>query len=98
MADRLEARAGSWHDERDVRSGEKSVAEPFPVARGFIANRAGSRTGVDGGDLATDRTCSRVYRSPVRREVVWLRITFHGATRQITGSAHLLEIGPHRLL
>jgi metallo-beta-lactamase family protein len=27
-----------------------------------------------------------------------LRITFHGATRQITGSAHLLEIGPHRLL
>jgi metallo-beta-lactamase family protein len=27
-----------------------------------------------------------------------LRITFHGAARQITGSAHLLEIGPHRLL
>jgi metallo-beta-lactamase family protein len=27
-----------------------------------------------------------------------LRITFHGATRQITGSAHLLEIGPYRLL
>jgi len=32
------------------------------------------------------------------REVVWLRITFHGATRQITGSAHLLEIGPYRIL
>src|SRR5208282_6071413 len=28
----------------------------------------------------------------------WLRITFHGATRQITGSAHLLEIGDYRLL
>src|SRR5512143_1426351 len=28
----------------------------------------------------------------------WLRITFHGATRQVTGSAHLLEIGPYRLL
>ncbi|MFO0888066.1 MAG: MBL fold metallo-hydrolase [Isosphaeraceae bacterium] len=27
-----------------------------------------------------------------------MRITFHGATRQITGSAHLLEIGSHRLL
>jgi metallo-beta-lactamase family protein len=27
-----------------------------------------------------------------------LRITFHGASRQITGSAHLLEIGPYRLL
>ncbi|WP_165227341.1 MBL fold metallo-hydrolase [Aquisphaera insulae] len=27
-----------------------------------------------------------------------MRITFHGATRQVTGSAHLLEIGPHRLL
>jgi metallo-beta-lactamase family protein len=27
-----------------------------------------------------------------------LRITFHGATRQITGSAHLLEIGSNRLL
>jgi metallo-beta-lactamase family protein len=27
-----------------------------------------------------------------------LRITFHGAARQITGSAHLLEIGPHRIL
>ncbi|MGZ3318102.1 MAG: MBL fold metallo-hydrolase, partial [Isosphaeraceae bacterium] len=27
-----------------------------------------------------------------------MRITFHGATRQITGSAHLLEIGPYRLL
>jgi len=27
-----------------------------------------------------------------------LRITFHGATRQITGSAHLLEIGAHRIL
>jgi metallo-beta-lactamase family protein len=31
-------------------------------------------------------------------EEVWLRITFHGATRQITGSAHLLEIGPYRIL
>jgi metallo-beta-lactamase family protein len=27
-----------------------------------------------------------------------LRITFHGATRQITGSSHLLEIGPYCLL
>ena len=27
-----------------------------------------------------------------------LRITFHGAARQVTGSAHLLEIGPHRIL
>jgi metallo-beta-lactamase family protein len=27
-----------------------------------------------------------------------LRITFHGATRQVTGSAHLLEIGGHRVL
>ena len=27
-----------------------------------------------------------------------MRITFHGAARQITGSAHLLEIGSHRLL
>jgi metallo-beta-lactamase family protein len=27
-----------------------------------------------------------------------LRITFHGATRQVTGSAHLLEIGSHRIL
>jgi metallo-beta-lactamase family protein len=31
-------------------------------------------------------------------EGVWLRITFHGATRQVTGSAHLLEIGPRRIL
>jgi metallo-beta-lactamase family protein len=27
-----------------------------------------------------------------------LRITFHGAARQVTGSAHLLEIGPHKIL
>jgi metallo-beta-lactamase family protein len=27
-----------------------------------------------------------------------LRITFHGATRQVTGSAHLLEIDSHRIL
>jgi metallo-beta-lactamase family protein len=27
-----------------------------------------------------------------------LRITFHGATRQVTGSAHLLEIGDSRIL
>jgi metallo-beta-lactamase family protein len=27
-----------------------------------------------------------------------LRITFHGATRQVTGSAHLLEIGSQRIL
>ena len=27
-----------------------------------------------------------------------MRITFHGAARQITGSAHLLEIGSHRFL
>src|SRR3954454_10060812 len=27
-----------------------------------------------------------------------LRITFHGAARQVTGSAHLLEIGRHRIL
>jgi metallo-beta-lactamase family protein len=33
-----------------------------------------------------------------RREVAWLRITFHGAARQITGSAHLLEIGSSRIL
>ena len=33
-----------------------------------------------------------------RREVVWLRITFHGAARSITGSAHLLEIDSRRIL
>lgn len=27
-----------------------------------------------------------------------MRITFHGAAKQVTGSAHLLEIGPHRIL
>lgn len=27
-----------------------------------------------------------------------MRITFHGAARQVTGSAHLLEVGPHRVL
>ncbi|MFO0907272.1 MAG: MBL fold metallo-hydrolase [Isosphaeraceae bacterium] len=27
-----------------------------------------------------------------------MRITFHGAARQVTGSAHLLEIGNHRIL
>ncbi len=27
-----------------------------------------------------------------------MRITFHGAARQVTGSAHLLEIGAHRIL
>ena len=27
-----------------------------------------------------------------------MRITFHGATRQVTGSAHLLEIDRHRIL
>jgi len=27
-----------------------------------------------------------------------LRITFHGAARQVTGSAHLLEIGRHKIL
>ena len=27
-----------------------------------------------------------------------MRITFHGAARQVTGSAHLLEIGSHRIL
>ena len=31
-------------------------------------------------------------------EEVRLRITFHGAARQVTGSAHLLEIGRHRIL
>ena len=33
-----------------------------------------------------------------RREVVWLRITFHGAAQKITGSAHLLEIDSRRIL
>jgi metallo-beta-lactamase family protein len=33
-----------------------------------------------------------------RKEETWLRITFHGATRQVTGSSHLLEIGSTRLL
>ena len=33
-----------------------------------------------------------------RREVVWLRITFHGAARSITGTAHLLEIDSKRIL
>ena len=32
------------------------------------------------------------------REDGRLRITFHGAARQVTGSAHLLEIGRHRIL
>lgn len=27
-----------------------------------------------------------------------MRVTFHGATRRVTGSAHLLEIGSHRVL
>jgi len=27
-----------------------------------------------------------------------VRITFHGATRQVTGSSHLLDIGDHRIL
>jgi metallo-beta-lactamase family protein len=27
-----------------------------------------------------------------------VRITFHGAARQVTGSAHLLEVGSHRIL
>ncbi len=27
-----------------------------------------------------------------------MRITFHGAARQVTGSAHLLEVGTHRIL
>ncbi len=27
-----------------------------------------------------------------------MRITFHGATRQVTGSAHLLEVGPRKIL
>lgn len=27
-----------------------------------------------------------------------MRITFHGAARQVTGSAHLLEVGRHRIL
>jgi metallo-beta-lactamase family protein len=33
-----------------------------------------------------------------RLEESWLRITFHGATRQVTGSAHLLEIGSRQIL
>jgi metallo-beta-lactamase family protein len=32
------------------------------------------------------------------REDGWLRIMFHGATRQVTGSAHLLEIEGRRIL
>jgi metallo-beta-lactamase family protein len=32
------------------------------------------------------------------QEAVRLRITFHGAARQVTGSAHLLEIGGRRIL
>jgi metallo-beta-lactamase family protein len=35
----------------------------------------------------------RIYREEDR-----LRITFHGAARQVTGTAHLLEIGPHKIL
>jgi metallo-beta-lactamase family protein len=35
---------------------------------------------------------------PHGREERRLRITFHGAARQVTGSAHLLEIGSHRIL
>jgi metallo-beta-lactamase family protein len=33
-----------------------------------------------------------------KKGCVRVRITFHGATRQVTGSAHLLEIGKHRVL
>src|SRR3954462_1718142 len=32
------------------------------------------------------------------REDGRLRITFHGAAKQVTGSSHLLEIGRHRIL
>ncbi len=34
----------------------------------------------------------------ISREDDRLRITFHGAARQVTGTAHLVEIGPYKIL
>src|SRR5512143_71304 len=41
----------------------------------------------------TSRSGRRLWREDGR-----LRITFHGAARQVTGTAHLLEIGRYRIL
>ena len=43
-------------------------------------------------DAALERRTWRTGVAPGRKEQR-LRITFHGAARQVTGSAHLLEIG-----
>ena len=58
---------------------------------------------VDPAAVPTERSgerCRAVGEGDRRssREDGRLRITFHGAARQVTGSAHLLEIGDRRIL
>src|SRR3954452_4052002 len=60
------------------------IAEAPP---GAVAAESGRRGG------AGDRRPTAKGREDGR-----LRITFHGAARQVTGSAHLLEINGHRIL
>ena len=70
-----------------------------------MPHRLGPESHWPGSGTRSRRRRARRRSDPVAGLVVvcssggcWLRITFHGATRQVTGSAHLLEIGPYRLL
>ena len=98
---RLEGLGGSWHDGK-IASDQSSEDRPA------TARSPGGEGGqsVEPRDEKRDlwRLAGPIRGRPPRlacsnrREGVWLRITFHGATRQVTGSAHLLEIGSKRIL
>ena len=79
----LKSMSDSWQHEECKRKVDTDSSGVGPRAsRARPARRAGAM-----------RSASAAGREDGR-----LRITFHGAARQVTGSAHLLEIGRHRIL
>src|SRR3954453_5810697 len=81
----------SWEGNRTGRTGLERLGDP-----------GRSRVVVDGaaGPAPARSTRGKDWRPGRRswREDGRLRITFHGAAGQVTGTAHLVEIGRHRIL
>src|SRR5262245_24104626 len=82
--------------ERDERPDPRRPGHPGGEGGPMVELRADIATYDD--RAARSAACRPQVASRGRREEAWLRITFHGATRQVTGSAHLLEVGSRRIL
>ncbi len=81
------------------RAGRKADWLPVPASRS--PHSGGSSNQAKPPGPRARRVCStraERRRCPLATEELALRITFHGAAKQVTGSAHLLDIGGRRLL